>query len=136
MSVATSKLSDFFGRDLAGWKIGYCYLLELEHGLMGSFPAITVEGKEVVVVTTKRLLKEVWDKLKKRSAKITSLLAIGNASEGLAFNLEGIGDKGQAKPMRLFEGPELHFMCKQANPFEWAPGLAGGSTLIQEPNFD
>ena len=129
------RLADLFGCDLAGWQIAQCHFLELAHGLMGTFPAITVEGREVVAVLDKSLLRQVWDRLEQRQDKVTSLVVVMNPTSGIAFSLENY-DKTEAKPFRILTGKELDALCQKQSPFEWAPGLFGGSKEpINDPVF-
>lgn len=116
------KLADLFGCDLAGWQIAQCHFLELDHGLMGSFPAITTWGKEVVVVIDIIFLRPVWYCLERRSAKVTSFLAIANPTYGIAFNLAGY-EKADTQLIRIFSKEEIAALCQNSNSFRWHPGL-------------
>lgn len=133
----TERLGDLFGKDLLGWKITWCYFLELNHGLWGNFPVITVKDKIVVAVTDKSLLKRVWDLVERRRAKISKILAVVNFNEGIGFNLEGIC-KEEMEPIRVFSKEALDLIIKKRKkPFEWLPGLFGDSTaFVKDPDFD
>lgn len=116
------KLKDIIGQDLAGWKLGYVYFLEINHGLMGYFPVITVEAEkdkkgEIVAVAEKRLLRKVAEKVEEKNAVISRRRAVVNATLGIAFNLEG-SNGFDAEALRLFSEAQIG-----VTPMEWAPGI-------------
>lgn len=132
------KLSDLFGCDLAGWQIAQVHFLQLDHGLMGIFPAITVEEEkegEIIIVADKSSLRKVWDRIKRQSAIVTSFMAIVNATEGIAFNMEG-SDRATNKPIFIMTDEEIDILCQKKNPFQWEPGLISFSdNPVRDPLF-
>ena len=130
------KLGDLFGHNLTGWQITWCHFLELDHGPMGIFPAITIEDKEIVAVLDKKLLRRVYDRLERRQAKITSLMVIINTENEIAFNLESY-HKTATRSLRILSNEALNALCQKDNPFRWGPGLFGGSDKpVIDPKFD
>lgn len=114
------KLADLFGRDLTGWQIAQCHFLELDHGLMGTFPAIDKNG-EIVATLDKSALEMVWKQLERRPAKITSLIVVAHPASGVAFSLENY-PKGDTEPLRILSTEAIEALC-QKNSVRWAPGL-------------
>ena len=113
------KVADLFGHDLAGWQIAECHFLELAHGLMGRFPAID-EDKRIVMTLDKRLLEQVWKKLTRRPAKITSLMVVVHPASGVAFNLKNEGD---IEPFHILSAEAVEALCQKENPVHWTQGL-------------
>lgn len=118
-----TKFSDLFGLDLDGWKIAPCYYLELDHKLMGMFPAIT-GNEEIVVVLDKSLLQKVWKRLPRKPAKVTSLMVIVHQESGIAFNLEKENyDCADTDPLHVFSSEAIEALCQKEDSFRWTPGL-------------
>lgn len=115
------KLADLFGHDLSGWQIGQCHFLELDHGLMGTFPAIG-QDKEIIVTLDRRALERVWKQLERRPAKVTSLMVVAHPASGVAFNLENYC-KGDTEPLRIFSAEAIEALCRKKDAVRWAPGL-------------
>lgn len=128
-------LSDLFGHDLAGWKFMDCHFLELDHRLMGTFPAVlTANPRKIIFVLEKHLLASVWNRLETRSAKVTTIPAIVN-EDGLAFGLK-CEIFGKAKSFQIFSEKEINELCRQEGAFKWVPGLVGGSSSqVRKPVF-
>lgn len=128
------KLSDLFDLDLTGWQITLCHFLELDHTLMGSFPAID-EKRKIVATANKQALQKVWNRLPRHSAKVTSFLAIVQPSTGLAFSLENF-HKGETEPFQVLSDTAIDALCQRENSVSWAPGLLIlSSELIHDPVF-
>jgi len=135
--VRPQKLGDLFNRNLDGWQITYAHFLQLEHGLMGIFPALIAENEDLFAVLDKKSLRKVWDHVDRRSAKITSLLVLANPQVNIAFNLDGYVEKDQTRPLRILATKELDELCQKEKPFEWAPGLLQLKDLpVTDPDFD
>lgn len=117
------KLSDLFGQDLAGWQITPCYFLELEHTLMGHFPAITTNGKEVVFTLNKAMLEKVWRDLDPRPAKITSFLVLAHPASRVAFSLEDNIYSADIEPKRLISDKTIEALSRTKDAFRWESGL-------------
>lgn len=128
------RLSDLFGVDLTGWQITLCHFLELDHTFMGSFPAIDESGG-IIFTQNKQMLQKVWNRLPRRSAKVTSLMAIIHPGTGVAFNLEHFL-KGETEPFRVLSNDAINALCQRENSVSWAPGLLTlSSELVHDPVF-
>jgi hypothetical protein len=129
-----AKLSDLVGQDLAGWIITECYFLELKHGLMGSFPAVS-DDKEVIATLNKSALGKVWDQLEKRPAKVSSLRVIAHPEKGVAFCLDNYM-KGDTEPLRTLSTEEITALCEKKDAIQWAPGLTAlAEQSVPDPVF-
>ena len=129
--------ADLLNKDLAGWQIMPCYYLELEHSLMGSFPAIRTQDNVIILVTDKALLKKVWDRLPPRSARINKLpKCLVHAETGITFLLGGQHfDWRNLYPLKIFSSTEIDCL----DNINWRPGLRPCITNegeISIPNFD
>jgi hypothetical protein len=125
-----ATLGGLFGKDLAGWQITSGYFLELKHGLMGTYPAILddVSGDgdgEIVLVIEKRLLHEVWKRVPRANAVITTILVVANTELGVAFFLGDNYRPEQKQVLRLFSDGDIAKICEKRTTFRWAPGLFG-----------
>lgn len=128
------KLSDLFGQDLAGWQIAPCYFLELDHTLMGHFPAMTAgRGGDVIYTLNKAMLQKVWRGLMPRPAKITSFMALVYLYSHVAFSLENGIYSADTKPKRLISDKAIEGLSKIEYAFCWAPGFI---QLKDEPVHD
>ncbi len=117
-------------------KMGHC--LELEHGLMGNFPAIIkgqMEGKyprPVLMFEKEPLISKVWPLMSKRESKLSSQTYYVSEELGVAFPvrmaefmIEGAWPE-PIPPVRFLTKEELdRIIAENPNPFEWAPGLIG-----------
>jgi hypothetical protein len=129
------KLKDLLKQDLKGWQIRYAYLLEINHGLMGCFPALIAETGEEVIVLERPFLESVWKRLEARPAKVTSLLVVVHPESGVAFNLDSYEGE-QTGPLRIIPKAEIERLCRLDNPFRWKPGTIGGSRYAHPPDFN
>ncbi len=138
VAQSMKKLADLFVIDLAGWEIGYCHFLELEHSCMGTFPAIRLSDGAPMLVAEKGLLKLVWEAVGQCQARTSSFLGLFNRRLGLVFNLEAPGsNKGNSVSLKLFGRDEIQILVNTPNGLGWAPGLLGGSEGIASPlRFD
>ena len=126
-------LAELFGKGLAGWQITQCHFLELDHGLWGTFPAFD-DTDEPIVAIDKAVLAAVWARIEKRSAKVTSFLALANPEGGIAFNLE-IGNSAEVRPLKLFSMEDIEKM--EPGSMQWDPGMVQLSDEpISKPDFD
>lgn len=135
-------LNELFGRSLAGWQLSRAHLMELQHGLMGFFPAILNGGAfgkksgEVVVVLDKRLLRVVWDHIEKARATITSFMVLACPEIGIAFGLCRNYTE-ETRAMKIFSEADLATLCGgKKEPFRWSPGLHGALGDYHPPDFD
>lgn len=128
------QLADLLGHDLAGWQIGRCHFLELDHDLVGRFPAVD-ENMKIVFTLDKSALEKVWKQLERRHAKITSLMAVVHPASGVAFSLENYLS-GETKPFRIFSAEAIESLCQKKDSVRWAPGLLQPSERpVRDPVF-
>jgi len=128
-------ISDILRKDLAGWQIMPCYFLQLTHTLMGTFPAITNEGK-IILVSEKQLLKKIWDRLERRPAQVTEIVTLAHLESGSAFSLARL-PRSDAKAIHISSTQEIEDLCKEPKSFGWAPGLFDFSLspTVEDPLF-
>lgn len=128
------KLADLFGHDLAGWNIAQFHFLELEGGGLGHFPAIDTNG-DIVATLDKCMLEKIWNQLERRSAMVTSRMAVVHLASGVAFSLESSMD-GDTEPLRIFSTEDIDILCQEKGSVRWAPGLFQWShQLVRDPVF-
>ncbi len=124
-----STISEVLLGPQEGWELRIGYFLELEHGLMGSFPAILAETEQVVVVLGKDLAKKVQNLLPARSAKINSWFFLINREEEVCFSIpHGTEVYHLELSVPQFFLSEETFKKLTRNhqlPFKWRPGLVG-----------
>jgi len=123
------KLEDVMGMDLARFRLVRAYFLELDHTLMGFFPAIIRKNEineinEMMVVCLDRaLLKKVWDLLPKRRAKIGEVILLVNTDRNFGFDIQN-ENKEKTEPVHILTEREFKRLLKgDDDPFKWAPGL-------------
>jgi len=129
-----NRLSDLFGQDLAGWQIGHCYFLELAHDLWGRFPAVSESG-DPIFTFGKLSLKKVWERIERRSAKVTKIPVLFHLESGMFFNLEFHLDTGEMMPSRALSEKNIDELCLVPGSFHWAPGLFGSRGRVVDPDF-
>jgi hypothetical protein len=129
-------LASLFDQDLAGWQITHCHFLELDHTLMGTFPAIKKGDREPIMALDKAVLQKVWGRLEHRPAKVTSIRVIAHPVSGVAFNLESYC-QGNTHPIRILSTEEIDALCEKEDAMCWAPGLFQVSTAtpVRDPVF-
>jgi len=130
--TATSRLGEILDQDLLGNRVGYVFYAELDHRLMGQFPAIfsdSVDVKHRIVVTTSRdLIEEVVAGLPDRRSKIMPVLALIDEEGGFVFDTSLLNaHQWEMKlPLQLMNREEYdRLMAEGGEPFMWAPGLIG-----------
>lgn len=133
MGALPEKLSDIFDLNLNEWKIGEVFLLELDHGLMGFFPAIT-KHETVIIVRDKKLLKPVWEILPRRKAKITKLLAICHSRFNFGFNIAAGED---TESFCVFTETDIQALVGKTDSVMWASGILSlRNEVVVDPDFD
>lgn len=133
-SQKIGKLADLFDHDLSGWKITECHFLELEHDLMGTFPAVNGDD-EIIATLDKSLLEKVWKKLKRRPAMVSSFMVIACPVSGIAFNIESYIGRGDTEPLRIFSAEAIDALCQKEGSVRWAPGLFQSKRPVYDPVF-
>lgn len=108
------------------------YFAQLEHGLMGFFPAIFADDPKRIVVTLDReLLCDVVKTLTPRRFRISENLFYVIEDQGVAY--ANIDDKERSVPDRFLTREEFtDLTAKNEKPFEWAPGLIGNDMSPEE----
>lgn len=124
-------------RDLAEVPIKECFFLELEHGLMGCFPAINASIDQVVLTMDQRLIFDVWLTLPPRQSKVVAVLCYVLNEHGVAYMIPSSEDQwsvenSQPMPLLTREAFDQLTSGDGSEPFRWAPGLIGGRGFSQE----
>ena len=73
--------------DLSDFRIGMGYWLELKHGLMGTFPALTTKDDEPFFCLNEGAVKMALSLLSKRPFRIEKVLLLINEKKKMAFDL-------------------------------------------------
>ncbi len=127
------NLHELLKGDLTGYVLKPIYSLELDHGLMGYFPAIFSGTKRVVVTTDLYLLERVWHLLPVRDAKLQRQIAYVNEDIGISFvDTSEQWEKERSRPERLLKQEEFDGLRAMEEPFAWASGLIGGGSVSRE----
>jgi hypothetical protein len=117
--------------DQTGYQLHTGYILELQHGLMGFFPAIFKTTKKIVVMLDLELLKKVAATLTPRPFTITSNIFQVNQKLGVAYPM--LTNTEDSKPQVVLTDAELNRLtAEDSHPFEWAPGLIGSGMTKKE----
>ena len=124
-------LKDLLGKDLAGFELQMGYWAELEHGLMGTFPALDAEWERedgIVVCLEKDLQLEVLALLPKRRYKINEILLLVDIKEKIGFNMMATRDliggfKENLLPLHILTREAFERKVKKKDAFVWAHGL-------------
>lgn len=118
------------------YELTVVYLLELEHGLMGQFPAMFRGTRHPVLTPNLELLAKVWRLLPPRRAKVNQGLFYINNVLGVGYPVLGSSeyDQEDSKPHELLTEREFEALVKTsgAEAFEWAPGLIGNDMSREE----
>jgi len=124
-------LKEVLCRDLRGYSLRIGFSVELQHGLMGYFPAVISRTKVPVVVFDLNLLMRVWMTLNPLLSKPTPCLYYHNKTQNIAFEVSGRTDEyalshSQSPPVVPLTGDELRrLFVEYDRPFEWKLGLSG-----------
>jgi len=107
-------------RGLEGYETMLGHVLVLKHGLMGTFPALIRESCEVFVCTDLEVLKQVWELLPKRQAKLLEFELHANLTEKIGFRAD-LGD--EAQPIIILDEEGFRALSLKPDTFMWSPGL-------------
>ena len=128
-----AKLKEYVNKNLEGVKICTAYSLQLEHSLMGYFPAVFVENLDnIVICLSHDLIEKVRNMLPKRKSKIDEITVLVDTEKGIAFDLRLIShlnleEAFDRESLNLLSEEDFNKLTKNGNkPFRWAPGLIGG----------
>lgn len=135
---------ELFGQDLSDWKLAMAYQLELQHSLMGFFPAILADvpaDEELFICLDKDLLIEIAKLLPKRRFQVTKFKVLANENKGIAFDLKVVSrtesrfEKITDTDLPILTSAKFNKIVSEAQngkcPFKWAPGLIS-SDMTQE----
>ena len=125
-----ANLTELMEQSQADYKLQKAYFLELEHGLMGFFPAIFRGTERIVITTDHALLQEIWRNLPPRQSKMRSNNFLVNDDLRVGFPILEDGQENYSKPQRLLMREEFESLGPTA--FEWAPGLIGNDMNHEE----
>jgi hypothetical protein len=118
-----------------GYELRVAYFLELEHPCMGTFPAITCEGEEMVIATDQAVLAEMAKTLTPRRSKVSKRLVCVNPALGMGFVIRGLDEWWweDTEPLKFFTLSDIAaLLAKNPKPFKWAPGLIGDDMNREE----
>ena len=118
-----------------GYELRYGYSLELEHSLMGYFPALFKGTRTIVVVFDLGLIEKVWETLSTRQSKLNTSLFAVNFQTGVCYPITGVTeyDLKTSKAMLFLTREEFgQLTAADSHPFEWAPGLIGDDMSLAE----
>jgi len=123
------NLLELLKGDLLDFEIKKYYYLELEHELMGCFPAIFSGTDEIVITTDLEILSDVWKTLPPKRSKISFNYGYVSKSKNFAYPILGESeyDRETSNPFRLLTSQvDISTMS-----FCWAFGLLN---LGSDPN--
>ena len=117
------------------WVSEVVYFLELEHGLMGQFPAL-IKGDgnprnwRMVITLDRGLLVKVQALLSPRRCKVTQINFSVNHSMKIGYE---VSESGSGTSHRLFDQCEFDaLIAADPKPFLWAPGRIGEDMTMEE----
>ena len=122
------NLFEFRKNPPEGFEIKDIYYLELEHGLMGFFPAIIRKTKQMILTADCDLLIRLWSMLSVRKSKVGQVQGYVNLRLDLVYLIpnEGQVNQEESRPHPHLSVQKFDAIIAQdPNPFTWAPGLVG-----------
>jgi hypothetical protein len=133
-------LRELLGKDLVGFSLQTAYSLQLDHGLMGYFPAINRTNKGIVITISRELIEKVWRGMSPRRSKLDTFIVLYDDASKTAYNLYGIDTHLTAeeslsikKEEPVLTEDEFTSLTKGgAFPFQWAPGLVAKDMSREE----
>jgi len=132
MTETPGTMQDIMNKDLAGFQLATVFYAELEHGLMGFFPAIIKEPDEPVICLDQALLAKVLEKLSKRRFKINTLIALVNLEGQFGFDIRN-DQRKKTQPLHILTETEFaKLIAEKEEPFGWARGLVGNDMTPKE----
>lgn len=113
--------------DQTGYKLAPIFLLELDHTLMGFFPAEVKGTKRILMSTDRLLMFKVWRSLEPQKSKMTTVQSYVNEELGICYPINGSSDYElkSSRPHRLLSEAELESFLKVKDSLKWASGLFG-----------
>lgn len=124
-------LSSFSETERAEFRTVNAYLYELDHTLMGFFPAVVAGTGEIVVCLDPILLERVKDRLPRRRCKRVKFLALVSGDGTYGYDLSS-GTIESATSFHILTHDEFERCVSQERPFKWAPGLISNDMTREE----
>lgn len=139
--IVSATLLGLMGKDLTHFKIEWVYWAEVDHGLMGTFPAIVNHDKgygseaRPVITRSTDLLDEVirlCDAHHYKPHAVHKIVALVDIIKGTAIMLDGINSKMLDKYPEDWDKEEIRLLTREESdalqskgehPFRWAPGI-------------
>lgn len=124
-----SQLHQLLKTELNDWTLRSGYYLQLDHGLMGVFPALMRHTRKVVVCLREDLIRNVAAHLPARPFKVSYDSFLVNEKTRVAFSLSGLSsipeEAFKRGVCRLLTDEEFQVLVgkRRQSPFMWAPGL-------------
>jgi len=117
-----------------GFRLAVGHFAELDHSLMGNFPAIESKSKEMVMTTDLDLLKKVCETLPPRRFKFGTQLIYVNPETGIAYSILGTNKSSleRAEAFQILTQERFQELTKNEKPFKWAPGLVSNNMSLEE----
>lgn len=132
---APQNLLKLIQGDQNGYVIKTGYSLQLEHSLMGYFPAICRDTQNVVVTFDLKLIEDVWHSLSPRQSQLNKTKFYVNKRAGICFPITGTSDYDMERSEAIYFLTRERFeelMAEQESPFSWAPGLFSDEMSLEE----
>jgi hypothetical protein len=117
-----------------GYRLEKVFYVQLDHGLMGFFPAVIDSQKRVVVCLDRDLLVNIWKTLDARESKMSSQSFYVNEQKGIAYaDVSYQFEKERSKPEKILTRNEYATILeKEPDAIAWAPGLFGGKDIDRD----
>jgi len=129
------NLFELLKGDTSEYPVKVLYFLELEHRLMGFFPAIVEKEDRVVITTDAKLLLRVWRMMEPRFSGIRAIDGYVSSTHGVAYQIDGTlaSDREASAPQKILTQAEFEELTREGgSPFGWARGLFGGTHPSRE----
>jgi len=124
-----SQLHQLLKTELNDWTLRTGYYLQLDHDLMGVFPALMRRTRKVVVCLREDLIRNVAAHLPARPLKVIYDSFLVNEKAQVVFSLSGLSIIPEEAVKRgachLLTDEEFQVLVgkRRQSPFMWAPGL-------------
>ncbi|MDB5260555.1 MAG: hypothetical protein JWN37_786 [Candidatus Nomurabacteria bacterium] len=132
-SKVPATLKELQDGKVAGFVPTVVYFLELEHGLMGTFPALFKGTRNVVLTPDLELITDVWKLMTLRKARVSSMHFFLNHELSIAYPAVNELERSESIPNQILTREEFNaVLAADPKPFEWAPGLVGDDMSREE----
>ncbi len=132
------------------WNLKVGYYFELEHHLMGFFPALIIKTEEMFICFDKDLMVKIGKLLPPRRFKMNTKLFLTNEEEDIAISIAVLNDvvmyindntkhaidrRSEDITMDIVNEKIFQELINdKEKPFKWAPGLIGSDMSPEEFN--